>query len=160
LEEAEGNAELEAVRQELTAAGMLQSRPEPARRSRAAEPQEQLRSAVTPGGYKLLWGKNNRSNDYVSRQLTGPDDLWFHARDLPGCHLVLKKGERGGEVLESDLLHAAAIAAAYSRGKDDGKVEVMITEGKWVKKPKGARPGLVTVERYRTIVVRPRRPEE
>jgi predicted ribosome quality control (RQC) complex YloA/Tae2 family protein len=157
LEEAEGSAEFEAVRQELTAAGMLQTRPEPGRRNREPEPHEQLRSSVTPGGYKLFWGKNNRSNDHVSRQLTGPDDLWFHARNLPGCHLVLKRGERGGEVPEADMLHAAAIAAAHSRGKDAGKVEVMVTEGKWVKKPKGARPGLVTVERYRTVVVRPMR---
>jgi predicted ribosome quality control (RQC) complex YloA/Tae2 family protein len=155
LDEAAGAAELEDVRLELAVVGMLQARPEPGRRSRSPEPQEQLRSAFTPGGYKLFWGKNNRSNDHVSRQLTGPDDLWFHAHNMPGCHLVLKKGERGGTVPEADLLHAAAIAAAHSRGKDAGKVEVMVTEGKWVKKPKGARPGLVTVERYRTVVVRP-----
>jgi predicted ribosome quality control (RQC) complex YloA/Tae2 family protein len=160
LDEAEGAAEFEAVRQELIAAGMLQPRPEPGRRSQGAAPRDQLRSAVTPGGYKLFWGKNNRSNDHVSRHMTGPDDLWFHAHNMPGCHLVLKRGEKGGEVPEADLLHAAAIAAAHSRGKDAGKVEVMVTEGKWVKKPKGARPGLVTVERYRTVVVRPQRPEE
>lgn len=114
-----------------------------------------MRSSVTPGGFKLHWGKNNRSNDHVSRQLTGPDDLWFHAHNMPGCHLVLKRGERGGVVPEVDVLHAAAVAAAHSRGKDAGKVEVMVAEGRWVKKPKGARPGLVTVEHYRTVMVRP-----
>jgi predicted ribosome quality control (RQC) complex YloA/Tae2 family protein len=155
LEEAESAVEIEAVRQELAAAGMLQVRPEPGRRSQPPEPQEQLRSAVSPGGYQLFWGKNNRSNDHISRQLTGPDDLWFHAHNMPGCHLVLKRGERGGEIPESDVLHAAAIAAAHSRGKDAGKVEVMVAEGRWVKKPKGARPGLVTVEHYRTVMVRP-----
>jgi predicted ribosome quality control (RQC) complex YloA/Tae2 family protein len=160
LEEAEAPAELEAIRQELAAAGMLKLRPEPGRRSRPGAPQEQLRSTVTAGGYKLFWGKNNRSNDHVSRQLTGSDDLWFHAHNMPGCHLVLKKGERGGEIPELDILQAAAIAAAHSRGKEAGKVEVMVAEGRWVKKPKGARPGLVTVEHYRTVVVRPLRPEE
>lgn len=160
LDEAATPAELEALRQELASAGMLRTRPEPGRRSRPTEPQEQLRSAVTPGGYQLFWGKNNRSNDHVSRQLTGPDDLWFHAHNLPGCHLVLKRGEKKGGIPEADILHAAAIAAAHSRGKDAGKVEVMVAEGRWVKKPKGARPGLVTVEHYRTVVVRPLRPEE
>jgi predicted ribosome quality control (RQC) complex YloA/Tae2 family protein len=159
LEEAEAPAELEAVRQELAAAGMLKIRPEPGRRRQPVEPQEQLRSTVTAGGYKLFWGKNNRSNDHVSRQLTGPDDLWFHAHHMPGCHLVLKREARGGEIPELDILQAAAIAAAHSRGKDAGKVEVMVAEGRWVKKPKGARPGLVTVEHYRTVVVRPLRPE-
>jgi len=160
LEMAEGPGELEAVRQELIGAGMLQARPEPGRRSRPAEPQAFVRSDVTPGGFKLFWGKNNRSNDHVSRQLTGPADLWFHAWNLPGCHLVLKRGERGGPIPETDVLHAAAIAAAHSRGKDAAKVEVMVADGKWVKKPKGARPGLVTVEHYRTVVVRPLRQEE
>jgi len=154
LDEADGQSELEPVRQELIAAGMVQMRAEPGRRRQPVDPAEQLRSAVTPGGFKLFWGKNNRSNDYVSRQLTGADDLWFHAWNMPGCHLVLKRGERRGEVPEADVLHAAAIAAAHSRGKEAGKVEVMVAEGRWVKKPKGARPGLVTVEHYRTVVVR------
>jgi predicted ribosome quality control (RQC) complex YloA/Tae2 family protein len=114
-----------------------------------------VRQAITPGGYTLFWGRNNRSNDHVSRTLTRPDDLWFHAANMPGCHLVLRRKGEGGDVPEADVLFAAAIAAAHSRGKDAGKVEVMVAEGKWVRKPKGARPGLVTVEHYRTVVVRP-----
>lgn len=157
LDEADGQGELESIRQELSAAGMLKMRAEPGRRRQPVDPAEQLRSAVTPGGFKLFWGKNNRSNDYVSRQLTGADDLWFHAQNMPGCHLVLKRGGWGGMVPEEAVLYAAAIAAAHSRGKEAGKVEVMVAEGRWVKKPKGARPGLVTVEHYRTVVVRPER---
>jgi predicted ribosome quality control (RQC) complex YloA/Tae2 family protein len=158
LEEAEGAEELEAIRQELAAAGMIRIRPEPGRRTVVAGPQEQLRRTMSPGGFLIYWGKNNRSNDHISRQVTGPDDLWFHAHNMPGCHLVLKRGAHRGEIPEADVLHAASIAAAYSRGKEAGKVEVMVAEGKWVRKPKGARPGLVTVERYRTVVVKPLKP--
>jgi predicted ribosome quality control (RQC) complex YloA/Tae2 family protein len=159
LEEAAEPAEQEAIRQELAAAGMLRARPEPGRGGRPSEPRDQLRRAVTPGGYQLFWGKSNRGNDHVSRHLAGADDLWFHAHNLPGCHLLLKRGEMKGEIPEADVLFAAAIAAGYSRGKDAGKVEVMVALGRWVKKPKGARPGAVTVEHYRTVLVRPQRLE-
>jgi predicted ribosome quality control (RQC) complex YloA/Tae2 family protein len=157
LEEAETPEEVAAVRQELAEAGLLPSRAEPGRRPRHPAPEAAVRRATTPGGFQFFWGKNNRSNDHVTRQQTGPDDLWFHARGLPGCHLVLKRGEHKGAVPQKDLLFAAAVAAGYSRGKDAGKVEVMVAEGRFVKKPKGARPGLVTVERYRTVMVKPLR---
>lgn len=155
LEEAEDSTEVQEVRQELESAKLLQARPAPPGRSRPTAPETAVRQATSPGGFLLFWGRNNRSNDHVSRQLTGPDDLWFHAHNMPGCHLVLKRGEKGGEVPEGDVLFAASVAAAHSRGKDAGKVEVMVTEGRWVRRPKGGRPGLVTVERYRTVVVRP-----
>lgn len=154
LEEAESADELQAVRHELAEGNLLKVRPGPtSRRTTPAQPT--VIQASSPGGYILYWGRNNHSNDHVSRRLTEPDDLWFHAHNLPGCHLVLKRGGRGGEIPEADVLFAAAIAAAHSRGKEAAKVEVMVTEGRWVRKPKGARPGLVTVERYRTVVVRP-----
>ena len=118
-----------------------------------------LRRAVTPSGYQLFWGKNNRSNDHVSRQLTTARDLWFHAQGLPGCHLVLKRGERPGEIPEEDVLFAAALAAGYSRGQDAPKVEVIVAAGSQVRKPPGARPGLVTVGHFRSVRVAPRRLE-
>ena len=155
LDEAEEVGEIEAIREELVAARLLQKRPGPPVRNRPALAETAVRQAITPGGYTLFWGRNNRSNDHVSRTLTRPDDLWFHAANMPGCHLVLRRKGEGGDVPEADVLFAAAIAAAHSRGKDAGKVEVMVAEGKWVRKPKGARPGLVTVEHYRTVVVRP-----
>jgi predicted ribosome quality control (RQC) complex YloA/Tae2 family protein len=109
---------------------------------------------------KLFWGKNSRTNDYVSRRLTGSNDLWFHAHHMPGCHLVLKSEGPADQVPEEDVLSAASFAAGYSKGKDAGKVEVIVAEGRAVKKPKGARPGLVTVESYRTVLVAPRRLDE
>ena len=157
--EAGDAAELAQVRLELEEGGLL---PTPSARRRPARtegPEAGVRRGETPGGYSIAWGKNNRSNDHVSRQLTAEGDWWFHAHDLPGCHLVLKTSGRPSAVPETDLLYAAAVAAGYSRGKGSDKVEVIIAPGKAVRKPKGARPGLVVVERFRTVVVRPLRPQ-
>lgn len=157
LEELEDPADLESLREELAGAGLLARRPEPGRPPSARTARDQLHSARSPHGFQLFWGRNNRSNDHVSRQLTGPDDLWFHAHNLPGCHLVLKREPRGAAVPEEDFRYAAALAAGYSRGKAAAKVEVMVAAGRQVRKPKGARPGLVTVAEYRTVLVAPRR---
>ena len=156
LEELESPAELEALREELAAAGLLKLRPEPGRPRRAASG-DSLRSTRSPSGFLLTWGRNNRSNDQVSKQLTAADDLWFHAHNLPGCHLVLKREPKGVEVPEADILFAAALAAGYSRGKEAARVEVIVAAGREVHKPKGVRPGLVTVGHFRTLRVAPRR---
>lgn len=157
LDEAESGDDLYQVQLELEAAGLLQKTKGKLGRRQTVSPEDQLNQSVSPGGLKLFWGKNSRTNDYVSRRLTGPNDLWFHAHNMPGCHLVLKCGERADSVAEEEILFAAAFAAGYSKGKDAGKVEVIVAQGRDVKKPKGARPGLVTVDTYRTVMVAPTR---
>jgi predicted ribosome quality control (RQC) complex YloA/Tae2 family protein len=158
VEEAETADDLGRIRRELVDARLLQSLLRTPVSQRDANPARGVKEAVSPNGYRLFWGTGNRVNDHVSRHLCKAEDLWFHALNMPGCHLVLKR-EPGDEVPLDDQLYAASLAAGYSRGKGEGKVEVMVTEGKWVKKPKGGRPGLVTVKQYRTLVVTPRRAE-
>lgn len=157
LEEAQNAEDLAAVRQELVEGGVLRTKGSSSPKRKAApDAGKRVREAVSPGGYRLYWGTGNRVNDHVTRKLCRSQDLWFHALNLPGCHLVLKK-DSDEEIPLADQLFAAALAAGYSRGKNEGKVEVMVTEGKWVKKPKGARPGLVSVSQYRTLRVEPKR---
>lgn len=161
LEAAVQPDELLAVRRELEGAGLLRSRPEPANRRRKAAPTTGVRQATTPGGFRLFWGKSHTANDQVSKELTAADDLWFHAAHRPGCHLVLKRGEHAGTIPEQDILFAAALAAGHSRGGEDSKLEVLVAEGKAVRKPRGARPGMVTVAHSRSVMVTPMRlPEE
>jgi predicted ribosome quality control (RQC) complex YloA/Tae2 family protein len=155
LDEVETREDLLAVRLELEEGRLIPATPQRPRR-RAPDVRSALRKGRSPGGHDLIWGKNNRTNDFVSREMTSPEDMWFHAHHIPGCHLVLKRKGHSA-VPEEDILYAAALAAGYSRGRNDLKVEVMVAEGKWVRKPKGARPGLVTVEKYRTVVVKPLR---
>jgi predicted ribosome quality control (RQC) complex YloA/Tae2 family protein len=160
LDEAESGDDLYQVQIELESTGLLKKTKGQLGKRKAVSPEDQLHQAVTPGGFKLFWGKNSSTNDYVSRRLTGPDDLWFHAHGMPGGHLVLKCGGESDQVPEEDVLFAASFAAGYSKGKDAGKVEVIVAQGKEVKKPKGAKPGLVTVNTYRTVMVAPSRLNE
>lgn len=157
LQEAENGDDLYQVQLELEAAGLLKTTKGQLGRRQTVAPEDQLLRAVTPGGLKLFWGKNSRTNDYVSRTLTSPDDLWFHAHRMPGCHLVLKCEDLTSDVLESEILYAASFAAGYSKGREAGKVEVVVAQGRAVRKPKGARTGLVTVDAYRTVMVVPQR---
>jgi len=157
LEEAATGEDLYQVQLELETAGMLKQTKGQLGRRQTTRPEDQLYKTVTPGGWPLYWGKNSRTNDYVSRNMTGTQDLWFHAQGMPGSHLVLKCGDSADQVSEEDLVFAASLAAGYSRGKDAGKVEVIVAKGRDVRKPKGARPGLVTVDSYRTVMVAPAR---
>jgi predicted ribosome quality control (RQC) complex YloA/Tae2 family protein len=155
LAEAQDGEEFLAIRNELVEQGLLKGKKTHGAR-RADKGMAGVREAVSPGGYSISWGVNNRANDYVTKNLCHAEDLWFHAHEMPGCHLVLKRGDQG-QVPEEDQLFAASLAAGYSRGKNDGIVTVMVTEGRWVAKPKGAKPGLVTVRQFQTLRVAPRR---
>ena len=157
LDEATDGEDLYQVQLELEGAGLLKQTKGQLGRRRPAKPEDRLCQAVSPAGWPLFWGKNSQTNDYVSCRLTTANDLWFHAHNLPGAHLVLKCGDRVDQVDEADILHAAALAAGYSHGKGAGKVEVIVASGRHVRKPRGARLGLVTVESFRTVRVEPRR---
>lgn len=117
-----------------------------------------IRKGTTPGGFNIIWGTNNRSNDRVTLHERRRGDLWMHAQNAPGCHLILHT--EGRQVPEDDLLYAASIAAGYSRYRDEGKADVMIAAVEEVKKPAKAPPGAVRVGRYRSVMVVPQRVEE
>jgi predicted ribosome quality control (RQC) complex YloA/Tae2 family protein len=106
----------------------------------------------TVDGFIILVGKSSTDNEKVTFRAAGPNDLWLHARDYAGSHVVIITEKR--QVPDRVLYAAAALAARGSRGKNDTAPEIMVTERKWVRKLKGGKPGQVTVERFRTI--RPR----
>lgn len=104
-------------------------------------------------GFIILVGKSSTDNEKVTFQAAGPNDLWLHARDYPGSHVVILTEKR--QVPDKVLFEAAALAAAGSGARNDTAPEIMVTERKWVRKLKGGKPGQVMVERFRTV--RPRR---
>jgi predicted ribosome quality control (RQC) complex YloA/Tae2 family protein len=157
LEEAENGDDIYQIQLELENAGMLKDTQGTLGRRQIVQTADQLHRAVSPCGLQIFWGKNSHTNDYVSRYLTTEHDLWFHAHNMPGCHLVLKCGGQQRIASDEDILYAASFAAGYSQGKGAGKVEVIVAHGRDVKKPKGAKPGLVTVDTFRTVMVVPRR---
>jgi len=109
-------------------------------------------------GHEIYVGRNNLQNDHLTLKLARDHDLWFHAKDVHGSHVVLRR--RPGEDVPEETVRAAALLAAYySRARMSSNVAVDCTEAKNVRKPRGARPGMVIYDRHKTIWVTPSREE-
>jgi len=106
-------------------------------------------------GFDLLVGKNSGSNDRLLKEFSRPNDLWLHARDLAGSHVIIRNPSKV-KVPEQVVNRAAELAAYYSKGKSHNNCPVMITERKFVRKFKGALVGQVKVEREKTIFAQPK----
>jgi len=104
--------------------------------------------------WEILVGKGAKGNDHITTKIARPDDLWLHAEGMPGSH-VLVKNPKKAEIPAAVLVKAASLAAYYSKAKTAGKVSVTYTRAGLVKKPKGAKPGLVTLSERKSIMVRP-----
>ena len=111
-----------------------------------------------PGGYEVLAGKTDADNDILSLKLAAPEDLWFHVRGLPGSHVILRHAD-GQKPDPAAIKQAAAIAAWHSKARNAGTVPVCCTEAKHVGKPRGTKPGSVTIKREKIIKVRPGLPD-
>jgi predicted ribosome quality control (RQC) complex YloA/Tae2 family protein len=109
-------------------------------------------------GTAIYCGKSNQGNDWLLQQTAQPDDLWFHAHQHAGAHVLLKVSPQH-DVPPQTLMQAAALAAFYSQGKEARSVEVMYTQARHVRKFRGARPGQVQVTTYRLLEVAPQLPE-
>jgi predicted ribosome quality control (RQC) complex YloA/Tae2 family protein len=105
-------------------------------------------------GWEILVGRSAAGNDLLTTKFARPDDLWLHAEGLPGSHVLVRNPART-EVPPDILLKAAALAARYSKGRAAGKVSVTYTHARFVRKPRGAKPGLVTLSQRRTMMVKP-----
>ena len=104
----------------------------------------------TPSGFEVIIGRNNRQNDQLTFKVAGDYDLWFHAQEIPGSHVLLRL-EPGTVAEENDLQFTANLAAYYSRARQSEQVPVIYTEPKHVYKPKGAKPG-IAIYKQETII--------
>ncbi|WP_299823887.1 NFACT RNA binding domain-containing protein [uncultured Pontibacter sp.] len=110
-------------------------------------------------GFKILVGKSAKNNDELTQRHSYKEDLWLHAKDVSGSHVIIKH-QAGKTIPTSVLEKAAQLAAYYSKRKADSLCPVLYTPKKWVRKPKGAAPGAVVVEREKVILVKPDNPFE
>ena len=108
-------------------------------------------------GFTILVGRNAANNDLLPQTYAHKDDLWLHAKDVTGSHVVIRH-RAGQPVPEPVVEHAAQLAGWYSRRQHDSLCPVTVTPNKFVRKPKGARPGQVVVERERVVLVKPGNP--
>jgi len=120
---------------------------------------EPVRRFSSTEGFEILCGKSGLGNDLLVAKYASGDDLWFHVKGSPGSHALIKIAGKGGELTKRTIEEAASIAAFYSKAKNAGKVEVIYSEARNVKKPRGAKPGMVTVKEYKSVVVRPGLPK-
>jgi predicted ribosome quality control (RQC) complex YloA/Tae2 family protein len=127
---------------------------------RKSEARKELpfRIFVVEGGFEVWAGKSSANNDLLTLRYAKPDDLWFHARGASGSHVVLKTGSGKGEPGKKAREQAAGIAANYSKMKNSGMVPIAMTQRRYVRKPKGAPPGTVVIEREKVIFAKPALP--
>jgi predicted ribosome quality control (RQC) complex YloA/Tae2 family protein len=154
LNSAEERPEIDAVREALMAGGFTRG----AKKRRAMGGAIKGPRRVMLGDYVALVGRNAKQNDEVTFKLGSPDDLWLHARGVPGSHVILKTGGRTPPTPVLD--QAAALAGYYSQARGNTDAAIDVTERRQVRRISGARPGLVTYRNERTLYVRPRAAEE
>ena len=106
-------------------------------------------------GFEILVGKGSKDNDFLTFRIAKSSDLWMHAADYPGSHVVVKNPNRQ-EIPQKTLLEAAQIAAFFSHAREQPKVAVHYTQKKFVNKPKGSNAGLVSLASFKTILVEPK----
>ena len=151
LDLAEGERDLQEIRQELADTGYLRRGKTTARREKrvAGKPMEFRSSA----GLRITVGKNNSQNDLLTAKLAHKSDIWLHTQKIHGSHVILWL--EGGQADAQSLTEAAVLAATFSQARDGKKVPVDYTPVKYVKKPAGARPGMVVYTTYQTALVDP-----
>jgi len=110
-------------------------------------------------GVTVFVGKDGEDNDRTTFGYARPYELWFHTSQTPGSHVVMKFPDRSFVPSKSEIIETAAIAAFFSKAKNSKAVPVIYTQKKYVRKPHKAKPGLVTVEREKMVMVEPKKPE-
>jgi hypothetical protein len=132
-----------------------------ARRAASAKPVEagtHPRRFVLAGDWEVLVGRSNQENDVLTHKLAKPTDLWFHARGAAGSHVVLRCAGRGSKPPKAILEEVAAIAAYFSKARTSSMAAVAYAEKRYVRKPRGAKPGLAVCAREKVLMVKPRLP--
>ena len=156
LENTDDVVEIESIRAELVETGYV-------RRRRQAGGFKEKKYKPAPyrytlsNGMSVLVGRNNKENDILTFKTAGNKDLWLHTKDIPGSHVIVQSG--GVELDEEAVWEAAAIAAYHSKARTSENVPVDYVPIKYVKKPAGAKPGMVIFTNNRTVYVNPAVPK-
>lgn len=144
------DSDLEEIRSELVQLGYIHN----SNRKRAKLPQSKPYRYQSSDGIEISVGKNNTQNDRLTFKQSSPEDTWLHTKDIHGSHVIIHKL---GEIPDTTLLEAAMLAAFYSQARDSATVPVDYTKRRYVKKPSGAKPGMVIYTNQRTVYVTPER---
>jgi predicted ribosome quality control (RQC) complex YloA/Tae2 family protein len=152
LENSDAIQEIEEIKEELIEQGYMSSRKKASQKKKNDKVSVPMHFRSSEG-IDIYVGKNNRQNDLLTMKQATSGDIWLHARNIPGSHVIVRKQQKS--ISENTLLEAAILAACYSRAKMSSSVPVDYTEVRNVKKPPGAKPGMVIYENFKTIMVKP-----
>ncbi|MBQ6999334.1 MAG: NFACT family protein [Clostridia bacterium] len=151
ISKSETGDEIKQIRDELAEQGYVRLR---GIQKRKKEDKPTPMHFISSDGYDIYVGKNNKQNDYVTLKLSRPTDIWLHTKEIHGSH-VLVKTDDAMTVPDRTYEEAGILAAYYSRGRGSASVPVDYTEVYNVKKPSGAKPGMVIYVDYSTMYVTP-----
>lgn len=140
--------EIEEIRQEMVNAGIIR---EIGKKKKTALQKSQPLHLKLRADVDLYIGKNNKQNDYVTFTIGGPRDLWFHTKDIPGSHIILK----ASQIEPQDIELAVQLAAYFSKARSSSNVPVDCVARRYVKKPAGSKPGFVIFTNQRTYYTTP-----
>ncbi len=149
-------ADINAVKAELSELGYIKRQKS---FKKQKMPQAKPFHFISSDGFDIYVGKNNTQNDYLTLKFANSADLWFHTKQIHGSHTVIKLGI-DKNIPDKTVLEAAQLAAYYSKARNSSQVPVDYTNIKNVKKPRGAKPGMVIYEGYNTLYVTPKSPEQ
>ena len=146
---ATSNAEISEIREELSQNGYLSGAQN---KKNTVKPKPPMHF-VTDDGYDVYIGRNNLQNDRLTLKTAYPDDMWLHTKNIAGSHVIIKA--KNGEISDNAILQAASLAAYCSKAQNSTKVPVDYTRVRFVKKPNGAKPGMVIFSNNYTVLVDP-----
>jgi predicted ribosome quality control (RQC) complex YloA/Tae2 family protein len=149
IEECETIDDLNDIYSELISEGFMK-RKSKADKSNKTKP---ITAFISSGGHEILVGKNNTQNDMITFKIAKNEDYWFHAKNMPGSHVIIRT--KGDELTDEEFIEAAKIAAYYSKGKNSSTVEVDYTKKSNIKKPPNAKPGFVIYDTNYSMLVKP-----
>ena len=152
VETADRIEDISSIRRELAGEGYIK-KTRNAQKKIKAETSKPMHF-VSSDGFDIYVGRNNTQNDYLTLKLANAGDWWFHTKDIHGSHTVIKLG-LDKDVPKNTILEAASLAAYYSKARESAQVPVDYTQIRNVKKPNGAKPGMVIYEHYNTVYVKP-----
>ena len=150
IENCENLAELMDIREELSKVGYLRSKNNNKKETKLTTKPHEF---ISSDGFKILVGKNNKQNDHLTLKVASNDDIWLHTKNIPGSHVIIKT--EGKEVSDETIFEGAMLAAFFSKSRMSSQVPVDYTKKKNIKKPNGAKPGMVIYETNSTIYVTP-----
>ena len=152
LDRAENERDLSEIRAELEDGGYLRTADRQKKKQMRQAPSKPLEFRSSDG-FPIFVGKNNRQNDQLSLKSAHKNDIWLHIQKAHGAHVIIECG--GAEVPDTTVTEAAMLAAYYSEAKQGQNLPVDVTPVRFLRKPNGAKPGMVVYDRYRTVYVTP-----